>query len=148
MISARQSKSKDILQTSKKHICKLISQWAYKHTLLKTTPTNQSQIHHPVKKHVNNEHTKILNSIPCHRNSDSNHNEIPREWLKLQGPRYGQPNSQTLCKYWVAVWQHSLKLNRHIPIITYSPLSPFHGEGNGTPLQYFCLENPMDGGAW
>ena len=25
----------------------------------------------------------------------------------------------------------------------------FHcGEGNGTPLQYFCLENPMDGGAW
>ena len=23
-----------------------------------------------------------------------------------------------------------------------------NGEGNGTPLQYFCLENPMDGGAW
>ena len=22
------------------------------------------------------------------------------------------------------------------------------GEGNGTPLQYFCLENSMDGGAW
>ena len=21
------------------------------------------------------------------------------------------------------------------------------GEGNGTPLQYYCLENPMDGGA-
>ena len=21
-------------------------------------------------------------------------------------------------------------------------------EGNGTPLQYFCLEDPMDGGAW
>ena len=21
-------------------------------------------------------------------------------------------------------------------------------EGNGTPLQYFCLENPMDGGTW
>ena len=31
---------------------------------------------------------------------------------------------------------------------------PFHfslsciGEGNGNPLQYSCLENPMDGGAW
>ena len=32
---------------------------------------------------------------------------------------------------------------------------PFYGwiicycrEGNGTPLQYSCLENPMDGGAW
>ena len=22
------------------------------------------------------------------------------------------------------------------------------GEGNGTPLQYSCLENPRDGGAW
>ena len=27
-----------------------------------------------------------------------------------------------------------------------SGISP--GEGNGTPLQYSCLENPMDGGAW
>ena len=24
----------------------------------------------------------------------------------------------------------------------------FTREGNGTPLQYSCLENPMDGGAW
>ena len=24
----------------------------------------------------------------------------------------------------------------------------FFREGNGTPLQYSCLENPMDGGAW
>ena len=24
----------------------------------------------------------------------------------------------------------------------------YFGEGNGTPLQYSCLENPMDGGAW
>ena len=22
------------------------------------------------------------------------------------------------------------------------------GEGNGTPLQYSCLEKPVDGGAW
>ena len=46
--------------------------------------------------------------------------------------------------------------------IVLSPLMPFwypscnsfdhmyedFGEGNGTPLQYSCLENPMDGGAW
>ena len=24
----------------------------------------------------------------------------------------------------------------------------FPGEGNGKPLQYYCLENPMDRGAW
>ena len=23
-----------------------------------------------------------------------------------------------------------------------------YGEGNGNPLQYSCLENPMDGGTW
>ena len=30
----------------------------------------------------------------------------------------------------------------------YVPLKGFPGEGNGTPLRYSCLENPMDGGAW
>ena len=28
-----------------------------------------------------------------------------------------------------------------------SPSAVIFGEGNGTPLQYSCLENPMDGGA-
>ena len=28
------------------------------------------------------------------------------------------------------------------------PVSYDDGEGNGTPLQYSCLESPMDGGAW
>ena len=28
------------------------------------------------------------------------------------------------------------------------PYDPEFGEGNGTPLQYSCLENPMDGGTW
>ena len=27
-------------------------------------------------------------------------------------------------------------------------LDSIFGEGNGTPLQYSCLENPMDGGVW
>ena len=30
----------------------------------------------------------------------------------------------------------------------YLPSKESTGEGNGTPLQYSCLENPMDGGAW
>ena len=28
------------------------------------------------------------------------------------------------------------------------PVASASGEGNGTPLQYSCLENPMDRGAW
>ena len=27
-------------------------------------------------------------------------------------------------------------------------LGRFPGEGNGNPLQYFCLESPMERGAW
>ena len=30
-----------------------------------------------------------------------------------------------------------------IPVLERSP-----GGGHGNPLQYFCLENPMDRGAW
>ena len=33
-------------------------------------------------------------------------------------------------------------------VTTYVPYSLGHGEGSGTPLQYSCLENLMDGGAW
>ena len=29
-----------------------------------------------------------------------------------------------------------------------SGLGRFHGEGNGNPLQYYCLENSMNRGAW
>ena len=41
-----------------------------------------------------------------------------------------------------------------VPFITYMLDRIYHlivwdwGEGNGIPLQYSCLENPMDGGAW
>ena len=30
----------------------------------------------------------------------------------------------------------------------YKTLIPFIGEGNGTPFQYSCLENPTDGEVW
>ena len=36
----------------------------------------------------------------------------------------------------------------HIVLFICISLSPSIGEGNGTPFQYSCLENPMDGGAW
>jgi len=32
--------------------------------------------------------------------------------------------------------------------LNFATLEPYYGEGNDTPLQYSCLENPMDGGAW
>ena len=38
---------------------------------------------------------------------------------------------------------HNLGDQGSIPGLGRSP-----GEGNDNPLQYSCLENPMDGGAW
>ena len=32
--------------------------------------------------------------------------------------------------------------------LSIATISWLEGEGNGTPLQYSCLGNPMDGGAW
>ena len=36
---------------------------------------------------------------------------------------------------------HIKKLFKSAPVLSL-------GEGNGTPLQYSCLENPVDAGAW
>ena len=38
--------------------------------------------------------------------------------------------------------------SRSLLVICFIYSSVCIGEGNGTPLQYSCLENPMDGGAW
>ncbi|KAI4549692.1 hypothetical protein MG293_002022 [Ovis ammon polii] len=37
---------------------------------------------------------------------------------------------------------------RDHPRVAQLQLPSHFGEGNGNPLQYSCLENPMDGGAW
>ena len=36
----------------------------------------------------------------------------------------------------------------HFRFFVNMSLSSGSGEGNGNPLQYSCLENSMDGGAW
>ena len=42
----------------------------------------------------------------------------------------------------------SILKSRDIGLPTNVHLVKAIGEGNGTPLQYSCLENPTDGGAW
>ena len=42
----------------------------------------------------------------------------------------------------------SLRVGHDISDFTLTFSLSCFGEGNGTPLQYSCLENPMDGGAW
>ena len=75
------------------------------------------------------------------------------------------PGLITLCKeccsfwiqssYWLPIGRRKKKKNPHeyncplfLYLFKYYSISKCDGEGNGTPLQYSCLENPMDGGAW
>ena len=60
--------------------------------------------------------------LPCH--------QPIRRMLNIK--KYSQPRRWDFR----CIWQKFLGLR------------PGSGEGNGTPLQYSCLENPMDGGAW
>ena len=56
--------------------------------------------------------------------------------------------------HWWKLWDRESRTNweSSIGIYTLSCVKQITsrklGEGNGTPLQYSCLENPMDGGAW
>ena len=57
----------------------------------------------------------------------------------------GQKEPERLCP-----WSQlsCLSLNgKHSHSLSLGPYDS-NGEGNGTPLQYSCLENPMDRGAW
>ena len=56
------------------------------------------------------------------------------------------PNS-TISTY-VCLRFHYLNVDLIFVLLISSFLVYHLGEGNGTPLQYFYLENPMDGGAW
>ena len=42
----------------------------------------------------------------------------------------------------------SVKLNLILIFVIFEGIYRSPGEGNGNPLQYSCLENSMDGGAW
>ena len=55
-----------------------------------------------------------------------------------------------MCKDWLyllSLWRCLLKTDMTEELHFHFSLSCV-GEGNGNPLQYSCLENPRDGGAW
>ena len=63
--------------------------------------------------------------------------QVKKEQLKLDMEQ--QTGSKLGKEYIKAVYCHPAYL---------TSMQSTSGEGNGTPLQYFCLENPMDEGAW
>ena len=70
-----------------------------------------------------------------------------REWqptpVFLPGEFYGQ-RSLAGYRYW---GRKESDMTERLTLLLTSSKDTL-GEDNGTPLQYSCLENPMDGGAW
>ena len=76
-------------------------------------------------------------------------------WVKIRTPRYFCSFHQSPKKFEA---QHQRVQSPEPQYLTTKEkpvasriwyfLSLHSREGNGTPLQYSCLENPMDGGAW
>ena len=53
-------------------------------------------------------------------------------------------------KPWSRLVEQTVNLS-HLPSTNptvINNINHVNGEGNGNPLQYFCRENPVDGGAW
>ena len=53
---------------------------------------------------------------------------------------------QCSCSHGELYPTHAIPGDSPRPLGRFSPGN--YGEGNGNQLQYFCLENPMDGGVW
>ena len=59
------------------------------------------------------------------------------------GTRQGCPLSPLLFNIVLEVFSTAFREEKEVKEIQMG-----NGEGNGTPLQYSCLENSMNGGAW
>ena len=86
---------------------------------------------------------------PNQKNLDSTSGMLPDFTGKISSPAQPSPGLYSLVLLHLEYSQftsfpsHPLTYLRNLH---HSPKS--NREGNGTPLQYSCLENPMDGGAW
>ena len=111
-------------------------------------PTGRAELHKHIR-HVWN--SQLWGAALQHREFSSLLCDHPEgrggvEWRGLGWE--GGPNRRDIRVYrWFTVGQK--KLTQHFKAII-CPLKNKQnpGEGNGSPLQYSCLENPMDRGAW
>ena len=56
--------------------------------------------------------------------------------------------SSAFSKTSLNIWKFMVHILLNPGLENFGSVGAAFGEGSGTPLQYYCLENPMDGGAW
>ena len=66
--------------------------------------------------------------------------------VSYQHQGYKLPSAATSLAPWRTSLHTKARSSEWLPF--YWSVGMHSGEGNGTPLQYSCLENPMDRGAW
>ena len=84
------------------------------------------------------------------------HSKRPWCWERLKAGREGDDRGwdgwMASPTQWVWIWAGGSEVKASAYNVgdlgLISGLGRSLGEGNGNPLQYSCLENPMDGGAW
>ena len=92
---------------------------------------------------------KLLHNCTHLTRQQSNAENSPSQASTVCEPRISR------CSSWIQKRQRNQRSNcQHLSHHRKSKRIPekhllmlYCGEGNGTPLQYFCVENPMDGGA-
>ena len=73
--------------------------------------------------------------------------EKPMDEKAWQATVHRVAKNRTLLKR-LSTHTHAQSTKRLSNLLKFTQLVGSSREGNGTPLQYSCLENPMDGGAW
>ena len=104
----------------------------------------------PVKlfKTLKDEATKVLHSV-CQQTWKTQ--QWPQNWKRsILIPIPKKCSTKECSNHWTIALIFTVKASAYdvgdLGSIPGSGRSP--GEGNGNPLQYSCLENPTDGGAW
>ena len=83
---------------------------------------------------IRNQDSVFTSSVNTDYMSEISHSAVLMVWMNLE-PIQSEVSQKEKDKYCILM---------HIYMESWKMI----GEGNGTPLQYSCLENPMDGGAW
>ena len=99
-----------------------------------------------------NVHEKLHYSEECKKNVGGSINTksiSSLKWYSVSSKQMVKGHVQfiSLKEAFFAISQVPRGLRLYLSCLCCTP-APNIGEGDSTPLQYSCLENPMDGGAW